>query len=35
LGIHRDGDAYYHWLELGTLGGTDLYLARHNGSLLR
>jgi len=32
--VYHDG-AYYYWMELGSLSGTDLYLARHNGSLLR
>jgi predicted GH43/DUF377 family glycosyl hydrolase len=31
--VYHDG-MYYYWLELGGLGGTDLYLAIHEGSLL-
>jgi len=28
-------DAYYYFMEIGTLDGTDLYLAKHQGSLVK
>lgn len=30
--LYHDG-AYYYFMEIGTLNGTDLYLAKHEGSL--
>lgn len=32
--LYHEG-AYYYYLELGSLSGTNLYLAAHHGSLLR
>ncbi len=32
--LYHDG-AYYYFMEIGTLDGTDLYLAKHEGSLVQ
>jgi hypothetical protein len=31
--LFHDGK-YFYWMEIGSQGGTNLYLAMHDGSLL-